>query len=197
VQRLYLLAVEVAEFKGITMAEVPKHLLQQFIRGSRDEAMLQKLGLEAKVDHPPSFATLLLDIRKEEARQTQKRLRLKTTAKVAATTADVSTPLDREMWKGLQERVLQLEAQLQQRHLPVTTPTSLPAANASKVELSKSRKSSDFQKKTTNRSTLRGFCYICGEDGHHAPTCTKPHNPILVQEKLLKRSKPLNLQRFL
>ena len=103
-QRLYLLAAEIAEFNGIAMAEVPKHLLEQFIRGSRDEAMLLKLGLESKVDHPPTFATLLLDIRKEEARQTKKRLRLKSTVKVASTSASTSSPTDSEIWKGLSLR---------------------------------------------------------------------------------------------
>ena len=187
VQRLYLLAVEVAEFNGIAMAEVPKHLLEQFIRGNRDEAMLLKLGLESKVDHPPTFATLLLDIRKEEARQTQKRLRLKSTVKVASTSASTSSPTDSEIWKGLQERVLVLEGQLQQRHTSTdvtTTPSTLQQVGTTNYQ-----KSSNNQ---NNKAVVKGFCYVCGEDGHHAPTCSKPPNPVLVQKKLLKRSQSLN-----
>ena len=71
-QRLYLLATEVADKGGVTVGKIPDLLLRQFIRGSHDEILIQKLDLEELVDEPPSFAELLLSMRKEEARRTEK-----------------------------------------------------------------------------------------------------------------------------
>jgi hypothetical protein len=66
IQRLYLLATDVAEIHGIRLADIPYHLLRQVIRGGRDESLIQKLNLEDTLSDPPTFAELLLLTRKEE-----------------------------------------------------------------------------------------------------------------------------------
>jgi hypothetical protein len=208
VQRLYLQAVDVVEHKGINMADVPKQLLQQLLRGCRDETLLQKLNLESKVDAPPTFATLLLDIRKEEAKQTQKRLRLNTSAKVATTKVEARQPSEQDsssnsdlgVLKQLLDRVTSLEAQVQQRGVSSAVPAKHRGpAMPQTANRDMSSTAAAVRKKSSRKSNtdLKGFCYRCGEDGHYVPTCTKPSNPILVQEKLLKSCGSLNSQRFL
>ena len=102
-QRIYLLLMETAEKGGVTLADVPKFLLKQFIRGSVDEALIAKLKLEDKLDNPPSFADFLLSVRTEEGKLIAKKLRLKASGQVSDS-SQVST---------LQAKVSQLEAQVQ------------------------------------------------------------------------------------
>ena len=201
VQRLYMMAIDVAEHKGITMVEIPKQLLQQLIRGSHTESLIQKLNMEDNIDNPPTFANLLLDIRKEEAKQAQKRLRLKPSAKVAMVTVDAKhdhedtsdLDHDRAGRPNLEERVVYLEAQLQQRQMPPTAPSSDSGFSTFKQTRDEFHSSTGRRGgKQKQHTGQKGFCYQCGEDGHHAPACSKPPNAILVQQKLLKRYASLN-----
>ena len=133
-QRLYHMGLEIASKDTITHPQVPMFLIKQFIRGSQDDDLIQKLRLEDKVEDPPSFAELLLSIRKEEARRSEKKLRLKSskTATVAhveikskdltsisTKTSVIETPEVQE----LKQRVSLLEAQLTQQTYQLPPPT--------------------------------------------------------------------------
>ena len=63
-QRLYLLATEVVDKGGVTVGKIPDLLLGQFIWGNHDEILIEKLDLVDLVDESPSFAELLLSMRK-------------------------------------------------------------------------------------------------------------------------------------
>lgn len=187
VQRIYLLLIDATKRGGAAIGDVPKLLLTQFIRGSGDENLILRLKLEEKLDNPPTFANLLLCIRKEESKALEKRLRMKA-SRVSAVVQDPS-PM-----KLLQEKVAQLEVQLkqQQQHRSKvdrdsgldsgsTNPStpSQPSGNVSSGSVK--------GKKHPSRTRCKMFCYRCGQDGHCLDKCTEARNPALVQEKLESR----------
>lgn len=108
-QRLYLELLTIEERRGITADSLPKELLQQFIRGSRDENLIFRLKLEEKTDDPPSFADLLLSIRKEETRCNEKKTRLGTNARAASQTTSEESTLKAQV-KLLTEKIEKMEA---------------------------------------------------------------------------------------
>ena len=74
---LNLLFVELSEViaaGGLTMDKMSETLLGQFIRGTFDEDLLNKLRLEEKLEDPPTFVDLLASVKKEESKRTQGRL---------------------------------------------------------------------------------------------------------------------------
>ena len=180
-QRIYLLLMETADKGGVSVADIPKFLIKQFIRGSSDEGLISKLKLDDKVDDPPSFADFLLSVRVQESKATEKRLRLKV-AERSPQLAESSIVSD------LRGKVAQLEAQLcslsaqsskeQSKHVDSKPVVKTPAHP---------KKSNVGRKRSSPRSF---FCYRCGEDGHHFQECKKDKNPSLVQEKLQARYQP-------
>ena len=81
--------------------------------------------MEDLVDEPPSFAELLLSMRKEEARITEKRMQLKSSGRVATVASVVVNPecsksdhlvADQKEMTELWTRLGELEAQVHQRH---------------------------------------------------------------------------------
>ncbi|XP_013380379.1 paraneoplastic antigen Ma3-like [Lingula anatina] len=166
--------MQVVERGGIEVREVPEHLLRQFIRGSFDEELINKLDLE-KLTDPPSFAELLLLVRREEARRTEKRLRLekKKEARVhSMTVSKESEAANVKMMEELQARVAKLEAKGQ-----VCAPST-----ASRPEV----KTKVERKERRGKKSI--FCFKCGEDGHVANGCEKTANAELVQKKLLQKT---------
>ena len=188
VQRIYLLVIESSEKGGAILGDVPKLLLSQFIRGCRDEALIAKLKLEEKVGAPPSFAVLLLSIRREESKMVEKRLRLKAAGRVS-TVAVVEDPTSGQI-KQLQDQVSQLSAQLQQHMSQPKVPYSKSekvkgaASQASGADSGRGRRPSH-----RGRQKFPIFCYRCGLDGHSMDKCREAKNPTLVQEKLELRWK--------
>lgn len=89
IQRLYIRALEVVEKEGFSVRQLPGNLVRQFERGCQDETLLQKLRLDER-QVIPDFPELLLAIRKEESRRTEKRLRQKKLAQVNQAVADES-----------------------------------------------------------------------------------------------------------
>ena len=185
VQRIYLLVMEVAEKGGTALGEVPSLLLKQFIRGSRDETIISRLKLEDKVDNPPSFANLLLGIRREESKIVEKRLRLKAAGRVAAT---VSEDPNSGQIKQLREEVAQLSVALKQHMVQSKAPSQSGKGKGSKSHSSGVGSGSDSSR--GRRPSRKGpkkrsiFCYRCGQDDHTLEKCTEAKNPSLVQEKL-------------
>jgi len=159
-QRLYLALLEVVDQKGAKSEEVPKEILQQFIRGTHEETLCIKLKLEEQFEAPPEFSKLLLQIRKEETKRKQ-------SASVHAVAAESAS----------HETQLQLEAQVQQLRKKVE---QLEGTGTVGKKRGKSCYTSSEQRKSF-------FCYNCGVDGHKCRTCRKSPNPSLVQRKLLER----------
>ena len=98
---------------------------------------------------------MLASIRKEEARKTEKKLRLKKTVRSNCVSAE-SPEVDKDNEiERLRKRVEQLEA------------VSVLGQRVQEPERRRKR-----------------FCYRCGIDGHLAYRCTRPPNEELVQKKL-------------
>lgn len=57
-----------------------------------------------------------------------------------------------------------------------------PEAEIAQVRQQLSKLEQKIQKKRA-----KGFCYLCGEDGHHVPDCSNPPNQELVRRKLSER----------
>ena len=70
--RLYLKLEELKCRKVVSFDEAPKLLLKQFIYGCTDETIILKFRLEEKEDNPPDYSTLLLNLRREEAKRVKK-----------------------------------------------------------------------------------------------------------------------------
>lgn len=68
---------KVVKLKAIPPADSDKQLLKQFCRGCWNNSLIMALQLEQKKDHPLTFAELLLLLRMEEDRQTEKASRMK------------------------------------------------------------------------------------------------------------------------
>ena len=70
--RLYIKLEELKQHRIVDVTDGPTHLLKQFIYGCSDDALILKLRLEEKEDTPPDYGTLLLSLRKEEAKRTKR-----------------------------------------------------------------------------------------------------------------------------
>ena len=86
--QLYTRLCEVVKQEGILMREVPETLTRQFLRGTTDEEMLTKLRLEE--DRPLDFPAFIAKVRREEARRTEHRLRLRKVIRSNVSTASHS-----------------------------------------------------------------------------------------------------------
>ena len=178
-QRLYIILMDAAEHGGTELAKVPKLLIKQFIRGVGDEQLVLKLKLEDKVEAPPTFATLLLDVRTQESKALEKKLRLRASARVSVQEASASR--DKSEMEQLRVQMTRLETQLSQ----------MAASSCQKVE--RSVPSNDQSRNVGRKSKSRRvggshvFCYHCGKDGHRLETCKEEKNSTLVQEKLASR----------
>lgn len=185
-QRIYILLIDTTEKGGADLANVSKLLLEQFIRGSIDDNLILKLKLEEKLENPPTFANLLLSVRKEESKAVEKRLRLKV-GRVSSVIEDQSSI------SSLQTRVSQLEAQLKQQQSVqkskvVSSPVSDDACSKSEATSNSDTKTHKGKfRKFRSRSDRTLFCYRCGEDGHSIAKCEGQKNPTLVQQKLESR----------
>ena len=58
----------------LELAQMPKVLLKQFIRGTTDDEMVNKLKLEDRLENPPEFPDLIGSIHREESKRTECRL---------------------------------------------------------------------------------------------------------------------------
>ena len=195
-QKLYLLLMDVADKDGISVADVPTYLLRQFVRGSHEDILIHRLGFEDMLDDPPSFAEALLKIRKEEAKRTEKKLRLKSAGRVHSRIQNDSSPTsktpssphteDHKLIQQLQSKVEELQVQVQQQGASAKAPNKVIHDDTASTTSSGSHGSSTF--KTRRKQTRRkGFCFKCGEDSHYMDKCQNASNPVLVQKKLQDR----------
>ena len=171
--QLYTRLCEVVKQEGILMQEVPETLTRQFLRGTTDEEMLTKLRLEE--DRPLDFPAFITKVRREEARRTERRIRLRKVVRSNVSTAShsptqsttVTSPRVTTSPDNDNDEVAQLKKRI----------TMLEASNAEVNLLA--QKVQDLQ--TTVKSSV--FCFRCGEDGHVAYDCKNPPNKSLVEEK--------------
>lgn len=171
--KLYVKLTEIVERDGISIRALPENLIRQFVRGCSDEELITKLRLEDFVDDPPDFPTLVECIRKEEARRTERRLRLKRVSRTNSCASVVEKKPDNTVpsntsakqdgeTEKLKERIRELEKERVQAESLVQRVNIL--------EESVSRRDNKF-------------CFRCGNDGHMAWDCSAPPNRALVEEK--------------
>jgi len=178
---LYVKLCEVVQRGGLSMGALPETLVRQFVRGTSDEELLVKLRLEEAVEDPPDFPDLIAKVRREEARRTERRLRLKkvTRANISQISSDLvagpnKSPIStispiatnqtgQSEVERLQRRIAELEGADRDVNLLVQRVNQL-----------------ETQVRTDNR---KYFCFRCGIDGHLAYDCPNPANKILVEEK--------------
>lgn len=169
-QRLYLDLLVVEERGGVSSEDLSRELLDQFIRGSRDENLILRLKLEDRTSSPPTFADLLLEIRKEEVRSSEKKNRFKTSARTASQQTSVE--------ETLSAKVSQLTEKLEKMERNFSPGISQKSVN----------------KDWKPRQNFV-FCYNCGMEGHKCQTCVNPPNPTDVQKKLVERTRRSKIQR--
>lgn len=167
--RLYLLLDELLRLSIVAVADARLTLLKQFIYGCSDDTLLLKLRLEEKEHNPPDYGSLLLSIRREEAKRTRRQVaaRVKTqqvsveNSEVEALKCEVNT---------LKQEVASLK--LQQQHV-----TAENHGEQTGDRYAGARPKKRF-----------GFCFRCGKQGHSVWNCRNDPNPTLVT-KLFENAK--------
>ena len=183
VNTLYIALCEVVKQDGIPMRDVPETLVRQILRGCSDEQMLNKLRLDERLlnkprleeqDPVPEYPDLIVRIRREEARRTERRLRLKQAARRNTALLDSS-----------------MESQSPQTP-PKRTPET-PQTTELDDKLKQLRQK--VAQLEASHTCTDIFCYRCGDDGHMAYDCQGLPNRALVEEKKVKRQQSRNGKR--
>ena len=180
---LYVELIEVVKEGGTTLNQMPRLLLTQFLRGCSDDDLLLKLRLDDCRSKPPSFPSLMSDVRREECKRTERRLRLRRGVPTQSPVATVE--LGSAEVAALQQRVEELEAIVAAQKLAGSKLTDASAQNSTNE-----KKMEPLQQRVTflerNIEQVEAvpiFCYHCGLDNHKAFSCRKPSNKALVLEK--------------
>ncbi len=83
---------------GIPAGEADRQLLKQFCWGCWDDALIANIQLEHKINKPPPFSELLLQLRSEEnkhfAKESRMRQHLGTQRQIASSHTVTANPLD-------------------------------------------------------------------------------------------------------
>ena len=202
---LFIHISEVITYDGFKMAELPKELLKQFIRGTSDEDMLSKLRLEEQEDNPPDFPDLFAAVRREESRRTERRLRQKKHTKVLQQAANVlevpsldtgSAVQNHDEVRQLKLRIDKLEGQQgSQSVMTSSMQDDVPSSPELVQQLHQRINQLEHALGRPNQVRSRNFfCYRCGEDAHFATDCNNPPNKELVQTKRSKRKSQFQSQ---
>ena len=183
---------DVVKYEGVPEELMDVVLLKQFIRGTSDDEIMNKLRLEDQVKNPPSFPDLISSIRREETKRAERKLRHKQQVRARAAVVSepevpaVTPPDNREMHR-MQQRLAELES-LAASIEPGPAPQP-PEPSAEFVQLQQ-RLASVEQKLTVRKRNI--FCYRCGQDAHMATECENPANKKLVEEKVAARRQRQN-----
>lgn len=190
---LYIELVEVVKEGGANMGQMPRLLLKQFIRGCREDDLLMKLNLDRKLSDPPAFPFLMSEVRKEEARRTERKLRLRR-GRTTQVHAMAASELDQDpQMEALQKKVNKLESLCSSlaanataigQALPTNPPKPEKTSPESEGEAAQiqHRLAQVEQQLKVRSSSL--FCYRCGIDNHLATDCNNPPNKTLVKLKM-------------
>ena len=176
--RLNSLLIQVIQHDGLPSERGDASRLDQFLRGCLyDDDLIINLQLRQRRNHPPSYVNMLLEIRGEEARRSERERRrgaepakpssshkvVKVQQQTAASVSSADSRIQQEL------------ADLRKQIAELTTRPPPP----------------QYQQRTQRRqprSRSSTFCYKCGEDGHRVQECAQKANPSLVQQKLLARA---------
>lgn len=164
--RLYLKLEALKRMNIVNQNQGAAFLLRQFNYGCSDDTLLLKLRLEEKEDNPPEFGSLLLSIRKEEAKQVKKKSLRSAQVTSHSLTVEKSSVESKEV-SMLKEEIASLKLQLAKKE----------SAKPSQAN------SSDKSNKDRKGSTRKKFCFKCGQEGHLIWKCQNPPNAKLVNEK--------------
>jgi hypothetical protein len=193
---LYVELTEIVKEGGASMGRMPKLLLSQFIRGTRDEDILTKLRLEDLKTNPPSFPDLMSAVRREEGKRTERKLRLKranvtvTRSSLVTASPEAVPELPDPDVERLQRRVNKLESMcagleaMTVEDVPEPETVEIPRQEVARMQ----RRLAQLEDKVNKVRSRSIFCYRCGEDGHVATDCNGPSNKALVLEKVEKRN---------
>ena len=222
---LFLDVTEIITLGGFKSEDITTELVKQFCRGTHDEDMLVKLRLEELGEHfgrTLQFSQLFTDVRKEEARRTQRRLRHKT--KKFRSQAQVATDEGKEtsyleLLQKVDARLARLEetqktlvkddsgtgfdsgvAQINSRLARLEEQAKLQGQQRSTIDSGvgqiNSRMARLEEQERAGKPRADIFCYRCGQDFHFATDCKNPPNKALVKEKAearrLRRTKQEN-----
>ena len=200
---LFLDVTEIVSLGGIDPAELSKELVKQFCRGTHDEEMLTKLHIEEASElygRSMQFSELFKNVRKEEARRTQRRLKHKKKIKpqsqvqvVSEGSSEILQKIDArlanleeqqkiaEKKTGLEVGIAQLNSRLTQ--LESVNNASLLTEEDTSVtaQVNRVKEKKESQERVSRKSDV--FCYRCGQDFHFATDCRNPPNKALVKEK--------------
>ena len=207
-QRLHTALSLVIKRKGIASGEANKHLLRQFCRGCWDSSLITNLQLEQRKGEPPSFAELLLLVRTEEDKQSNKGTRMKQHLGITKTKAlshlqttcmpsigsldPVSEDISSATTNDLRKQIADLQAQVAQLKVNSTEKHAKKALKEiNKWQKTKSEPETQELKQITARLPKPWYCFKCGEDAHIASACSNDPNPALVEaKKKALREKP-------
>ena len=179
---LYIELTEVVKEGGATLISMPRMLLSQFIRGTRDEELLTRLRLEEQKSNPPSFPEFIANVRREESKRTERKLRLKRMSVVKASAVKASEDTNSEELQLLQKRVNKLES------MCAAVVEEEKEDTEEEPEVAKlQRRIAQMEKKFDKVRPRLIFCYRCGEEGHIATECQGTANKELVKQKIEQR----------
>lgn len=186
---LYIELSEVIKEHGATLHQMPKLILGQFIRGSRDDELILKLRLDEKKFNPPDFPELMTAVRREEARRTERKLRFGKNQKAAARSRAAQARTEEE--DGLQTE--QLTSRLSKLETLcgklTTSPEVTPEVDSEpEVVAQLQRRLATVEDQLNKVKKNSFFCYRCGLDGHMAPECENKGNKELVDQKKSQRA---------
>ena len=188
---LYVELVEVVTEDGATMGQMQRLLLKQFIRGCRDDDLILKLGFEKQISNPPEFPFIMSQVRREEARRTERKLRLKR----GMTTRSNAAIVEKDGCEAMQQRLHNLEAMacsLEQMSAMGNKQADVvhkePTETKEEVHISQlQRRLAQVEDKLSKVGQRYFFCYKCGIDYHLASTCRNSPNKALVKLKIEQR----------
>lgn len=214
-RRLQTLLEEVVESHGVVKQDADSQLLKQFRRGCWDDTLLTTLQLKGATN-TFTFSELLFKIRAYEKESQLKEMRrkrhlgnvaAKVHSKTHVTTDEPEHSLchnhivsDVSIRKQLEERIKQLEAELQKKSVQHDQPfrSDRPVQKLPyKVKGSKVNQRPRSDVPAENVPKVGNFCYNCGEDLHMLPQCVNPTNAALVQKKLCERHQSRQTQRLI
>ena len=201
--RLYLLINTLIRRGAVDVDDVSSTLLKQFIYGCNDENLLLKLRLEEKELNPPDYGTLLLAIRKEEAKRTRRQM---TSRMARSNQVQVSETSELE---ALKREIISLKEQLHtagQKSQPDKLETMRREISQLKQQQQRGSDNLHQQKPHTDTAStgkkasasqtkprLR-FCFKCGLNGHLIWSCSNEANSKLVAQRFEEAKKEGNAQ---
>ncbi|XP_027133009.1 paraneoplastic antigen Ma1 homolog [Larimichthys crocea] len=144
-RRLEKSLMKVVDKGGIAVGDANKARLMQLIKGSTSDVMLLKLKIRERQDNPPTFLSLLKEVREEECRQSarQGQAAPNRRSQVRTVQAERGKEFDSSTENDLQAQILELKAQLAEGRNPHPPPTAGHTNNPQGKKPQKTESNSD------------------------------------------------------